>query len=150
MTVPVGFPDPQELIPHRGPMLLVDRVLDRRPDGVSCQGRIPADSPFALGGRAPAFVAIELAAQTAAVFEALGRRESGSAGPRIGYLVSVRTARFAVHELPVGEPLVAHVRSAGSAPPLALYHVRVEREGVQVMTATLGAYLATSGILGAP
>jgi predicted hotdog family 3-hydroxylacyl-ACP dehydratase len=131
-------------------MLLVGRVLDRRPDGVSCQGRIPADSPFALGGRAPALAAIELAAQTAAVFEALGRRESESAGPRIGYLVSVRAARFAVHELAVGEPLVAHVRRAGNAPPLALYDVRVEHEGIEVMSGTLGAYLATSGILGAP
>lgn len=151
MTVPAGFPDPAQLIPHRGPMLLVARVLDRRPDGVSCEGRIPADNPFARGGRVPALVAIELAAQTAAVFEALGRRESDSAaGPRIGYLVSVRAAHFAVQELPVGAPLVAHVRGAGSAPPLALYEVRVEQEGVLVMTATLGAYLTTSGILGAP
>ena len=146
-----GLPDPQHLIPHRGRMLLVERVLDWRAGGVTCQGRIPADSPFALDGCAPALVAIELAAQTAAVFEALSRRASGStAGPRLGYLVSVKAARFAVHELPLGEPLVAHVRSAGSAPPLALYDALVQREGSEVMTATLGAYLATSGILGAP
>ncbi len=106
------------------------------------------DNPFALGGRAPALVAIELAAQAAAAFEALSRRESDS-GPRLGYLVSVRAVRFAVQELPVGEPLVAHVRSAGSAPPLALYDVRVEHQGMEVMSGTLGAYLATSGILGA-
>ncbi|HLA76158.1 MAG TPA: hypothetical protein VJU18_01135 [Vicinamibacteria bacterium] len=151
MTAPTGFPHPRDLIPHRGPMLLLERILDSMPDGVSCQGRIPADSPFAAEGRVPALVSIELAAQAAAVFEALVRRESsGAAGPRIGYLVSVRAARFAFTELPTGEPLVAQVRSAGSSPPLGLYDVRVERDGVLVMTATLGAYLTISGILGAP
>ncbi len=132
-------------------MLLLDRVLDWRPECVLCEGRIPADNPFAVNGRAPALVAIELAAQAAAVFEALGRQGPAAAsGPRIGYLVSVRDARFALTELPTGEPLVAEVRSAGSAPPLGLYRVRVERDGVLVMTATLGAYLTTSGILSPP
>jgi predicted hotdog family 3-hydroxylacyl-ACP dehydratase len=132
-------------------MLLLERVLAQRADGATCQGRIPVDSPFALGDRAPALVAIELAAQAAAAFEALGRQGSESpAGPRVGYLVSVRAARFTVHDLPLDSPLVAQVRSAGSAPPLAVYDVRVERDGREVMSATLGTYLAASGILGAP
>lgn len=130
-------------------MLLVERVLERSPAGVTCRGRIPPDCPFALGGWAPALLAIELAAQTAAVSEALSR-PAWAPGPRMGYLVSVRAALFAVHQLPVDEPLVAHVCSAGQALPLALYAARVEHDGRELMRATLGAYLPTSSILGAP
>ena len=146
MSVSPGFPDPWQLIPHRGPMLLVERVLGLWSDGVSCEGRIPPDNPFVLSDRVPALIAIEFAAQAAAVFEALARAGADSAAcPRLGYLVSVRGARFAVHELPVGEPLVAHVCRAGSAPPLAVFDVRVEQGGREIMSATLGAYCATPG-----
>jgi hypothetical protein len=45
---------PEGLIPHRGPARLVQTILDdARTDVLVCGGRIPADSAFAVGGRAP-------------------------------------------------------------------------------------------------
>ncbi len=122
-------------------MLLVEEIVECGEGALTCVGRIPLDNPFVVGGRAPAFVGLEVAAQTAAVFEALGRAGSGE-GPRIGYLVSVRGAVFSTADLPAGESLIARVRASGSAPPLALYEVSVEALGQGVLTATLGAYIA--------
>jgi hypothetical protein len=62
-------------------------------------------------------------AQTAAVLEALGRE--GGEGPRIGYVVAIRNARFATPWLPAGTPLEVTVKAAGSAPPLSIYEVNL-------------------------
>jgi len=48
--------------------------------GAAAMAMIPEDSPFAEGGRAPAFVGLEAGAQTAAAvgYAATGRRASGA------------------------------------------------------------------------
>jgi 3-hydroxymyristoyl/3-hydroxydecanoyl-(acyl carrier protein) dehydratase len=120
--VPSSYPPPSELIPHALPALLVERVLEVSPEGASALVVIPEDSPFVAAGRAPAFVGLEAGAQTAAVLEALGRRE-GEGGPRIGYVVAIRNARFRTPWLPAGRPLRVTVKPAGSAPPLSVYEV---------------------------
>jgi predicted hotdog family 3-hydroxylacyl-ACP dehydratase len=123
-------------------MLLVERIVDVFDDGIVCAGRVPADGPLARGGTASAFLAVELAAQAAAALEAL-RRAPGGGEPRIGYLASIRDARFAVPELPAGSPLLATVRSVGSVPPLAMYSavVTLAEHGDELLTATLSTYL---------
>jgi predicted hotdog family 3-hydroxylacyl-ACP dehydratase len=116
-----AYPPPGELVPHAPPALLVSSVLEVSAEGASAIVKIPADSPFVQTGRAPAFLGLEAGAQTAAVLEALGRE--GSEGPRIGYVVAIRNARFATPWLPAGTPLMVTVKAAGSAPPLSIYEV---------------------------
>ena len=88
-----SYPPPGELVPHAPPALLVRSILEVSAEGASAIVQIPDDSPFVQTGRAPAFVGLEAGAQTAAVLEALGRSE-GETGPRIGYVVAIRNARF--------------------------------------------------------
>lgn len=124
-------------------MLLVERIVEKLDDGLVCLGRIPKDGPLAAADdTASAFLGLELAAQTAAVFEALCRGKDGGE-PRIGYLASIRKADFQVAELPCGRQLRATVRVVGSAPPLAMYSVTValEEDGSELLTATLSTYL---------
>lgn len=141
------WPAVEALVPHRAPALLLERVVEALDDGLVCRGSIPADGPFAADGRASAFLGLELAAQTAAAFEALGRPrpEAGprtEGGPRIGYLAAIRDARFQVPELPAGTPLLATVRRLGQAAALAMYSVAVTREdGSELLSATLSTYL---------
>jgi predicted hotdog family 3-hydroxylacyl-ACP dehydratase len=131
---------PEGLIPHRGPARLVQTILDdARTDVLVCGGRIPADSAFAVGGRAPAVMVLELAAQAAAVQQALAGPTGAAARP--GYLVAVRAAIVRVDDVAANVPLVATVRRTGQAGPLATYDVTVNGPGGQeILTATLSTH----------
>jgi len=130
---------PEGLIPHRGPARLVQSILeDPRPDVLVCAGRIPADSAFAVEGRVPAAVLLELAAQAAAVQQALAA-PAGAA--RRGYLVAVRAATLRAHDVAVQVRLVATVRRTGQAGPLATYDVAVHGPGgEEIVSASLSTH----------
>jgi 3-hydroxyacyl-[acyl-carrier-protein] dehydratase len=119
-----SYPPPGELVPHAPPALLVRSVLEVSAEGASAIVQISDDNPFVNAGRVPAFVGLEAGAQTAALLEALGRSE-GEAGPRIGYVVAIRNARFRTPWLPAGTPMAVTVKPAGSAPPLSVYEVNL-------------------------
>lgn len=108
------------LVPHRGAMLLVREVLERTEEGIVCTAAIPSGNPLCENGRAPAFLAMEAAAQAAAVFAALQSQGTGGS-PRIGYLVGIREAVFPVDSLPIDQPFRVEIRTAGGALALSLY-----------------------------
>ncbi len=142
MALIEGPPAVESLLPHRDPMRLVRVIVEAPPpfDRIHCIASIPADNPWVIGERAPAFLGLEAAAQAAAALEALSRR-TDDPGPRLGYLVGVRDATFYVPDLPAGEPLAVIVEAAGSAPPLAVYEIRVEQEGAILLTGTISTYV---------
>ncbi len=131
------YPSPGGLVPHAPPALLVQAVLDVSADGASAIVQIPADSPFVVAGRAPAFVGLEAGAQSAAVLEALDR-SGGEPGPRIGYVVAIRNARFRTPWLPAGTPLGVTVKTAGGTGPLSIYEVSL---GGGVVTGMVSTYM---------
>jgi len=135
------------LVPQAGVARLVESVVELREDGIDCAGCIPLGHSLVRGGSAPAFVGLELAAQAAAVFEALRRRQregESEGGARVGYLVSLRDVRLERRELPAGVPLVASIRSLGGAASLARYDVRVLHDGAVALQGTLGTFLRSS------
>jgi len=138
---PAGpFPPIATLLPHAPPARLVRSVLEASPEGLIGVAEIPGASPFAVEGRAPAFVGLEAAAQGAAVLETLGRQDAP--GPRIGYLVAIRGARCSVPILPVERPFRFAVRLTGSAPPLSIYEVTVEGTGgTELLRGTVSTYI---------
>ncbi len=138
-----GAPPLDELIPHRPPMRFVERILGEADDGVTCLARVPAACALVTRGVTPAFVALEAAAQTAAVWEALRRsRDRGAASPRMGYLVSVRDAVFHQRTIPADTDLIATIRLVASAPPLTTYVVDVAVLGECALRGTIGTYLS--------
>ena len=140
METPGPFPPIATLLPHAPPARLVRSVLETSPEGLTGVAEIPAESPFATGEQAPAFVGLEAAAQGAAVLETLGRQDAP--GPRIGYLVVIRGARCAVPTLPVGRPFRFAVRLTGSAAPLSIYEVTVEGTGgAELLRGTISTYI---------
>jgi predicted hotdog family 3-hydroxylacyl-ACP dehydratase len=135
-------PLPAALIPHRGPSLLVESIVDAGPEEAVCRGHVPVGSAFVVGGRVAALVAIELAAQTAAVHQALAA-PSPDAAQRTGYLVGVREASLRADWLPADVALVATVRRLAAAGPLATYSVSVTGpDGAEILTATLSTHAA--------
>jgi predicted hotdog family 3-hydroxylacyl-ACP dehydratase len=120
---PGPYPPPAELLPHAAPARLVDAIVEVSSGQATSIAVVPPDNPVADGRRAAALLALEAAAQTAAVLEALGR--SGGRGPRVGYIVGARRVVFRTPWLPVAQPIVVSVRRTGHAPPLSIYTFRV-------------------------
>ena len=139
---PRGVPPLERLLLHRGPARLVHAVAGEADDGATCVARIPAGSGLAAGNAAPALAAIEAAAQTAAVWEALRRLRRGEdEGIRLGYLVALRDIELHAATVPVEVDLYATVRLEAAVPPLAHYAVEVVTEGELVASGTIGTWL---------
>ena len=87
-------------------------------------------------------MALELAAQGAGLFEAVRQQAAADGSPRVGYLVRVRSARFAVPHLAAGAALLARVDLEGGSGPLSRWTVTIESDtGTPVASATLGTFL---------
>ena len=141
-----GVPDLDDLLPHRPPMRFVEGIATETDEGVVCAVRVPERSAFNAGGFAPALVALEMAAQSAAVFEALSRfHEAGDVGARVGYLVGARDVRFARARVPAGETLFASVRLLEIALPLCAYAFDVARGSDVVTSGTVSTWLTATG-----
>jgi len=129
-------------VPHRGRAILVEDVVALLEDGIECRGRIPPDAALVRDGRVPSFVALELAAQAAAVLEALRRRgpADATALPRTGYLVSLRGVVMERSDIPVGAPLTVSLKSSGRAGGLGLYEAVVACEGLVCVRGVVGTF----------
>jgi predicted hotdog family 3-hydroxylacyl-ACP dehydratase len=79
-----------ELIPHREPMLLLNRVIELR-DNFSCaQVMVEETSPFFVKGKGvPSWIGIEYMGQTAALIAGFQLKQ-GKVGPHIGLLLGSR------------------------------------------------------------
>ncbi len=115
---------PHPPLPHGPRARFVTELLARGDDRATCRGAIPADHAAAGGGAAPAFVAVELAAQTAAALPA-GEGETERSGPRTGYLVRLREVELPRERIPLATALLAEVHREGAAGPLTRFRFRV-------------------------
>lgn len=101
MSTILDFPEIQSLLPHRDDMALLSRVLRFAPPQMQAQAVIEADSLLAdAQGNMPAWIGIELMAQTAAAYIGLLARQEGRPPPEVGYLLGTRkyTAQVDVFE----------------------------------------------------
>ena len=128
------FPAVEGLVPHRGPSLMIQRVLEAGGGELRAAGRIPLESAFAAPEGAPCYVGLDLLAQAAGAVEALEHGAVPSdGGPSIGYLVGIREAHFEVRHLPLDCDLTAHVRHLDGALSLAHHAVSLdESDGVRI------------------
>lgn len=101
MTLPL-YPIDQ-VVPQKFPMRLIDEIVAREAESLTCTVTVHADGLFFQAGRGvPAHIALEWMAQTCAAFagcEAL----DGDGAVRIGFLLGTRDFRasqrwFAEHE----------------------------------------------------
>jgi predicted hotdog family 3-hydroxylacyl-ACP dehydratase len=123
-------------------MRFVEAIEAETDGGVVCAARVPELSAFTERGSAPALVALEMAAQSAAMFEALRRfRGEEGGGARIGYLVGARQVRFARDRVPAGATFFAAVRLSATATPLSIYDFEVADATGVVASGTLSAWL---------
>lgn len=131
------------LLPHRPPMRFVSGIVGEAEDGMTCEATVPVACALTDGGGAPAFVAVEAAAQTAAVWEGLRRRRAGGSGtPRIGYLVGLRDVELFAERVPAGAPLLATVLLEAAAGSLAHYRAEVSLDAAPVLRGVVAVFAA--------
>lgn len=142
-----GLPPLDALLPHRGPMRFVDAIVGEAEDGITCSARIPETCALVRAGVAPAIVAIEAAAQAAAVFEAL-RAGSRDGIARMGFLVSARDVVLHAETIEAGTSLLASARLVAHAGPLAHYEIEVSQDAHPLLRGTIGAYVEEVALSG--
>jgi predicted hotdog family 3-hydroxylacyl-ACP dehydratase len=139
--------DPASWLPHRPPILCVERLHLAERGGAACDVRLPSDGAFAREGRIAAFFALECAAQATAALEGARRREhAGSARPRLGYLVGASGARFLAPWLPAGARGSVRVTLEGNAPPLAVYRFELEVGGTEAASGTIQVWITATDV----
>lgn len=84
----------ESLIPHRGAMRLLDRVLEVDEDRVVAEVDVPFDGLFVRDGAVPSWVGIEYMAQAVAAWAGARVRQQGGV-PHAGLLLGTR--RYAAH-----------------------------------------------------
>ena len=95
-----------EVLPHTGPMLLLDELLDFGEEHVSCGLRIRPDSQFCDGlYGVPGWVGIEYMAQTMCAFSGVEEVRAGLK-PTIGLLLGSRRYQSEVDWFALGAELV--------------------------------------------
>lgn len=84
----------EALIPHRGALRLLDRVLEVDEEHVVAEVDVPFDGLFVRDGQVPAWIGIEYMAQAVAAWAGARARQRGGA-PRPGLLLGTR--RYEAH-----------------------------------------------------
>ncbi len=136
-----------EMIPHRYPFLMVDRVINVVPDH-SATGvkNVTINEPFFQGHFPqrpimPGVLIIESMAQTAAVLvvETLGESAEG----KLVYFMSVDNARFRKPVMP-GDQLLIHVRKERSRGNVWRFHAEAKVGDTLMAEATYAAMIMSS------
>jgi predicted hotdog family 3-hydroxylacyl-ACP dehydratase len=138
-----AMPPVGELVPHRPPMLLIDRVIAHGDNLTVCEVEVKPDSLFTVerDGRreVPAIVGIEYMAQTVATFAGLSARKERRA-PRIGFLIGCRELRLDTDAFAPGDVLTVEARRLFGENDLGSFACTISREGRTLVTGTLTVY----------
>jgi 3-hydroxyacyl-[acyl-carrier-protein] dehydratase len=142
MTLPINVEQIQELLPHRYPFLLVDRVVEIVPDvSVVALKNVTINEPFFQGHFPshpvmPGVLIIEAMAQAAGLLTQLSRRFKGDKGSPLFYLVKVDNARFSAPVVP-GDQLRFEVSQKRLVRGMGLFVARSLVDGKEVASCEL-------------
>lgn len=135
------IPDIRSLVPHAGPMVLLDRVISVDQDNLCAEVTIRADSQFCGPEGVGAWVGIEYMAQAIAAHAghtALLRGES----VKIGFLLGSRRYECARSVFAIGSVLRVYVeRLLLAENGLGSFACRIEDAGGVAATATVSVFL---------
>ncbi len=140
-----AFPPPEQLAPHRKPMLMVDRVLAFDGETIRVASTVDPGNPFFQPGRGlPSYVGVEIMAQAAAMLQAMRQRAAGGGGaPGVGFLLGTRKYRAEVDWFAAGD--VLEVEASGQVDDSEVQSVacRIRLPGGQeACSATLNVFRA--------
>jgi predicted hotdog family 3-hydroxylacyl-ACP dehydratase len=135
----MSFPEIEMLLPHRAPMLWIDRVIAREGDRVRCSLTLREDHVFVHDGRVEPLVAIEWMAQALGALVGMIDREHDQ-NPRPGYLIAIPDGHFYVTHFSVGDVVEIEAARVWGDDQLASFECKVERGALLCATAQLSVY----------
>lgn len=129
--------DIKDYIPHRGKMLLLDKLLQADDEQAIASVRIHSESLFLTDKGVPATVGIEYMAQTVAAYSGVKDQQIGQA-PKIGLLLGSRRYDSQTDYFRCGDELHIIVQPVYMEDnSLGVFSCRIECEGKTLVTATL-------------
>lgn len=120
-----------EVLPHDGSMILLDRIERYDAESIVCLRRVSPDAPFTdADGHLPAWVGIELMAQTIAAWS--GSHALDANQPvRLGFLLGSRLYRSSADVFPAGsELMIEAVRTFHDESGMGAFACRIDAAGV--------------------
>lgn len=105
----MGMPDIRSLVPHAGPMVLLDRVVSADADNLLAEVRIRSDSLFCNADGVGVWVGIEYMAQAIAAWAGCIARSRGEP-VKLGFLLGTRRYECSRPIFVIGSLLQVHVR----------------------------------------
>jgi predicted hotdog family 3-hydroxylacyl-ACP dehydratase len=105
-------PSIEDLLPHRGRMLLIDEIVRLEAEAAVSRSRVAQTWPLYDGAGVSAIMVIELVAQTCGLSNGYQRRlVQGEDSNKKGFLVGIKTSRFYVKTLPLGADIFTEARN---------------------------------------
>jgi predicted hotdog family 3-hydroxylacyl-ACP dehydratase len=133
----------EDLLPHRGRMLLVGEVLAVEEERAVTRSTVTEFWPTADGTSVSSLVLLELAAQTAGVCNGYGRiKTRGRSSDQRGWLVGVKKAEFAVDRLPFGRCVEALAENSYSFGNLREVFCELQVDGAVIGSVVLQLFQA--------
>jgi predicted hotdog family 3-hydroxylacyl-ACP dehydratase len=130
-----------ELLPHSGPMVLIDDLVEAGEGWITAGVRIAEDSLFfqpRVG--MPCWLGLEYMAQTIALYSGLQARRAGQP-VRIGLLLGSRRYESTTDHFPLGSYLQIHAREEWNDGQMGIFECTIEEEGHRLARARLNVFL---------
>lgn len=103
----------EDLLPHRGPMLLITQVLEVDAEHAVTLSRVADSWPMVDAGGSHPLILIELAAQTAGICNGWERVQSkGLDSDKMGWLVGIKKAELFIDSLPLGSEIISSAENS--------------------------------------
>jgi predicted hotdog family 3-hydroxylacyl-ACP dehydratase len=130
----------EELIVHRPPMRLLDRIVSVSESDAVAETTVRSDNPFFESGRGvPAYFGLEMMAQAIAAIDGEKRRRSGLP-PNIGFLLGCRHYASKRASFAESEKLTVAVSMVFGDSAMFAFDCRLDDEQGEVATANLKVY----------
>jgi predicted hotdog family 3-hydroxylacyl-ACP dehydratase len=129
-----------ELLPHAGDMILIEQVLSFDDEQILTRLTVKSDGLFNRpDGSLPAWVGIELMAQSVAAYAGCHARQRGDA-VALGFLLGTRKFECNVEHFPAGTELTIHgLRSLEDDNGMGVFECHINAPGIHA-TARLNVF----------
>ncbi len=132
------------LLPHQAPMVLLDDVVSVQEYSAHCRVRVGVDSVLAPflddAGNLPGWFALEILAQTAAVWSGWQQQTQANIQPRMGMLLGARSLYCHQPRFYAGSTLDVHVTLLMQDEKFSSFEGEIIQEGIAVASARLNVY----------
>jgi predicted hotdog family 3-hydroxylacyl-ACP dehydratase len=140
----MGIPDIRSLLPHAGPMVLLDRVISVDEDSLRAEVCIRSDSLFCNGAGVGAWVGIEYMAQAIGAWAGYTAQSRGEP-VKLGFLLGTRRYECRRPIFLLGSVLRVHVqRLFQNENGLGSFECSIDNEEGRVATATVTVFQPTN------